>query len=319
MSILVTGGAGFIGSHLMDRLVEQGREVVCLDDFNDHYDPRLKRRNIEGLVRAGRIRLYEGDIRDTALCGRILEKEGVDTVVHVAARAGVRDSLERPMLYQDVNCGGTQNLLELSRRNGVKKFVFASSSSVYGGNTKVPFSEDDHVGQPVSPYAATKRACELFCHAYHHLYGIPMVCLRFFTVYGPRGRPEMAISKFTRLIHAGEPVPMFGDGTSSRDYTFYSDIIQGVVAAIDADLEFEIINLGESKVIALRDMIALIEKALARKARIEQLPEQPGDVPMTHADISKARRLLGYNPSFPIEKGIPIYVDWYLRAAAKLS
>jgi UDP-glucuronate 4-epimerase len=311
MAILVTGGAGFIGSHLMERLIRDGREALCLDDFNDYYTPALKRRNIECVRRVGAFRLYEGDIRDRDLCARIFQENRVEVVVHLAARAGVRVSLEQPSLYQDVNCTGTTNLLELSRLHGVKKFVFGASSSVYGNNTKVPFSEEDRVDEPISPYAASKRAGELLCYTYHHLYKLPVACLRFFTVYGPRQRPDMAIHKFTRIIAAGGEVPMFGDGTMKRDYTFYTDILQGVLAAIEKDFGFEIFNLGESNTVELRYLISLIEKALGLKAKIKQLPTQPGDVEITYADISKSQRLLGYKPCVPIEEGIPVFVKWY--------
>ena len=316
MAILVTGGAGFIGSHLLERLTAQGREVVCLDDFNDYYDPAIKRRNIAPFLERKRVRLYEGDVRDEALCRRIFQSEAIEAVVHLAARAGVRASLEDPLLYEDVNCRGTLVLLRLACEFEVRRFVFGSSSSVYGNTKKIPFSEDDFVGEPVSPYAATKRAGELYCHTFHHLYGLPTTCLRFFTVYGPRNRPDMAIYKFTRLIEAGEPIPIFGDGTTKRDYTFCSDIIDGVTAALDADLGFEIINLGEEKVVELKYLVSLLEEALGKSARLEYQPEQPGDMPLTSADISKARRLLGYAPSFPIERGIPIVVEWYRRQAA---
>lgn len=311
MTVLVTGGAGFIGSHLMERLLCDGRQVVCLDDFNDYYSPALKRRNIECVRRCGDFRLYEGDVRDKDLCARIFKEQQIDVVVHLAARAGVRASIEQPVLYQEVNCAGTANLLELSRLHGVKKFIFGSSSSVYGNNKKVPFSEDDPVNEPISPYAASKRAGELLCYTYHHLYKMPIVCLRFFTVYGPRQRPDMAIHKFTRLIASGAEVPVYGDGTMKRDYTFYTDIIHGVVAAIEREFEFEIFNLGESNTVELAYLISLIEKALGTQAKIKRLPEQPGDVHITYADVSKACRLLGYTPSVAIEQGIPIFVDWY--------
>jgi UDP-glucuronate 4-epimerase len=315
MAILVTGGAGFIGSHLLERLLSEGREVVCLDDFNDYYSPALKRRNIESVRRCGEFHLYEGDIRDKALCARIFKENRVETVVHLAARVGVRASLQEPALYQDVNVAGTANLLELSRTHGVKKFIFGSSSSVYGNNSKVPFSEDDRADEPISPYAASKRAGELLCHTYHYLYKMAIVCLRFFTVYGPRQRPDMAIHKFTRLIAAGAEVPMFGDGTMKRDYTFYADIIQGVMAAIEKDFGFEIFNLGESKTVELSYLISLIEKGLGMKARIKRMPKQPGDAETTCADVSKSRRLLGYKPSVPIELGIPIFVDWFRQTS----
>jgi len=310
MSILVTGGAGFIGSHVVDRLTARGERVVCLDNFNAYYPADVKRANIEGALATGLVELVEGDVRDGELCRRLVEG-GVESIIHLAARAGVRPSIEEPVLYEEVNCIGTLNLLEAARRAGVKKFVFGSSSSVYGVNSKVPFSEDDPISRPISPYAATKRAGELLCHVYHHLYGLPVVCLRFFTVYGPRQRPDLAIHKFTRLIDAGKPIPVFGDGKSRRDYTYCSDIVDGVIAALDRPFEFEIFNLGNSDPVELWRLIALIEEALEKKARIERLPEQPGDVPVTYADISRARALLGYEPRFPIRQGIAKFVEWY--------
>jgi UDP-glucuronate 4-epimerase len=311
MSILVTGGAGFIGSHVVEGLAERGDDVVCLDNFNDYYAPDLKRRNIQGALATGRVTLLEGDIRDAELCRSAVADNDVTALIHLAARAGVRPSIEEPALYEEVNGLGTVNLLEVAREAGVEKFVFGSSSSVYGVNSKIPFSEDDPVTQPISPYAATKRAGELMCHVYHHLYDLPVVCLRFFTVYGPRQRPDLAIHKFARLIEAGEPIPMYGDGTSRRDYTYVSDIVDGVLAALDRPLEFEIINLGNSDPIELGELIRIIEEAMGKEARIEQLPEQPGDVPVTYADVSKARRLLGYDPQFPIRQGIERFVQWF--------
>jgi len=315
MSVLVTGGAGFIGSHLLDALAAQGRRAVCLDNFNDYYPPALKRRNIRGALATGLVELVEGDICDLELCRRVFERHGVRRVVHLAARAGVRPSIEQPLLYERVNCAGTLNLLECAREAGVEMFVFGSSSSVYGVSTRVPFREDDPVEAPISPYAASKRAGELYCHVYHRLYGLPVVCLRFFTVYGPRQRPDLAISTFAARIMRGEPIQMFGDGSSRRDYTHVSDTVAGVLAAMDSNLPFEIINLGNSRPVALRELISLIETALGKKARIERLPDQPGDVPLTCADISKARRLLGYEPRVPIEAGIRQYVEW-LEASA---
>jgi UDP-glucuronate 4-epimerase len=319
MAILVTGAAGFIGSHLTERLATEGRKVVCLDDFNDYYSPAIKRDNLSAALKRPNVRLYEGDIRDADLCQQVFQRESIADVVHLAARAGVRPSLQDPLLYEDVNCRGTLNLLELARRHRVRKFVFGSSSSVYGNSQRIPFSEDDPVDGPISPYAATKRAGELFCSTYHHLYGLPIVCLRFFTVYGPRQRPDMAIHKFTRSIDEGRAVEMYGDGTTKRDYTFYSDILDGVVAALDATMGFEIINLGDSRVVELRHLIALIERALGKPAQILPLPEQPGDVTITYADIRKAHRLLGYQPKFPIEQGIARFVQWYREVRAKCS
>ncbi len=316
MSILVTGGAGFIGSHLLDRLVGRGDEVVCLDNFDDYYSPAIKRSNIAAALETGRVELVEGDIRDAELCRSVLERDDVDAVVHLAARAGVRPSIEQPALYEQVNCAGTINLLEAARAaGGLRKFVFGSSSSVYGVDSAVPFAEDAPVARPISPYAATKRAGELLCHVYHHLYGIPVVALRFFTVYGPRQRPDLAIHKFARLMEAGEAIPVYGDGTSRRDYTYASDIVDGTVAALDRAFEFEIINLGNSEPVELRELIRLLTEALGREPRIERLPDQPGDVPVTCADISKARRLLDYEPRFPIRQGLAEFVQW-LRTSA---
>jgi len=316
VSVLVTGGAGFIGSHLVERLVERGEHVVCLDNFDDYYSPEVKRANIAGALASGRVDLVEGDIRDADVCARAMAGGEVRAVVHLAARAGVRPSIEQPGLYVDVNCGGTVNLLEAARRTAsVEKFIFGSSSSVYGVNSKVPFSEDDPVDQPISPYAATKRAGELLCHVYHRLYGLPVVCLRFFTVYGPRQRPDLAIHKFTRLIARGEPIPVYGDGTSRRDYTYVSDVADGIVAAIDrapGERGFDIVNLGNSQPVELRELIRIIEGCLGKKAQIERLPDQPGDVPVTYADISRARELLGYEPRVPIAQGIAEFVEWYL-------
>ena len=319
MSILITGGAGFIGSNLLDRLAAEGEDLVCWDDFNDYYDPRIKRMNIAALLAAKKIRLYEGDICEEALGEEIFRREKVETVVHLAARAGVRPSLAEPLLYERVNCGGTTQLLELSRKHGVKRFVFGSSSSVYGNNAKLPFSESDPVDAPVSPYAATKRYGELICRAYHNLYGLRIVCLRFFTVYGPRGRPDMAIHLFTDKMERGEEIDFFGDGTTRRDYTFIGDILDGVVAAMRSKLEFEIINLGESRTTELRRLIELISQATGKPPRLKPKPMQAGDVVATYADISKAQRLLNYRPQFPIEKGIPIFVEWYRRARKELA
>ena len=310
MSILVTGGAGFIGSHVLDRLAARGRRAVCLDNFNDFYSPAVKRRNIARALDSGHVELVEGDIRDIDLCRRVFAEHEVDRVIHLAARAGVRPSLEQPLLYESTNCKGTLCLLECAREAGVKMFVFGSTSSIYGVSKRVPFREDDPAREPISPYAASKRACELFCYTYHHLYGIPVVSLRFFTVYGPRQRPDLAITKFTALMERDRPIPVYGDGASRRDYTFVGDIVDGVVAALDSDLQYEIINLGNSHPVTLSEMIAALESALGRKARIEWLPMQAGDVPFTHADISKARRLLGYEPAVAFADGLARYIEW---------
>ncbi len=317
--ILVTGGAGFIGSHLTDHLLARGEEVVVVDDFNDYYSPRIKWRNLSQALKHPHFHLEQGDIRDFPFLERVFRRYPFRCVVHLAARAGVRPSVEDPILYEEVNGLGTTNLLELCRRFKVPKFVYGSSSSVYGYTNKVPFSEDDCSDRPASPYAATKRANELICHAYHHLFGLKVICLRFFTVYGPRQRPEMAIHKFTRLIDRGEEVPVFGDGSSKRDYTYIDDIIQGVLAAVDKDFGYEIFNLGESQVTDLLTLIRLIEENLGKKAKIKFLPFQPGDVPVTYADISKAKRLLGYNPQVPIEEGIKRFVAWYKKEAPYLE
>jgi UDP-glucuronate 4-epimerase len=312
-NILVTGGAGFIGSHLVDHLLAGGgRRVTVVDDFNDFYDPALKRMNVQRHANDERFRVVEADIRDRAALERVFADTKFDCVVHLAARAGVRPSLSEPLLYVETNVTGTLHLLELARAHQVKQFVFGSSSSVYGVNAKVPFGEEDPIRQPISPYAATKAAGEHLCHAYAHLYGVRCVCLRFFTVYGARQRPDLAIHKFARLISAGKPIPVFGDGTTRRDYTYVDDIIAGVRAAIDYDASaFEAINLGESRTVELRELIALLEKELGREAIIDRQPPQPGDVPQTFADISKARRLLGYDPHTQIEEGIRRFVQWF--------
>jgi UDP-glucuronate 4-epimerase len=313
-NILVTGGAGFIGSHLVDRLLgENDWHVTVVDDFNDFYSPEVKRENVRAHLESPLYRLVEADIRNRAQLEEIFREERFDCIVHLAARAGVRPSLEEPELYAATNINGTLNLLELARAHKVKQFVFGSSSSVYGINAKVPFSEDDPIRQPISPYAATKGAGELLCHTYSHLYGIRSVCLRFFTVYGARQRPDIAIHKFAKLIHAGRAIPVFGDGTTRRDYTYIDDIIAGVRASIDYEgSDYEVFNLGESQTVELNRLIELLEKELDRHAVIERKPLQPGDVPQTFADISKARRLLGYDPQTKIEDGIRRFVQWFL-------
>ena len=311
MVILVTGGAGFIGSHLCARLVLDDHQVVIFDNFDDFYDPQIKRRNIQEVVGKGKVVLIEGDIRKGKLIDRTFRREAFDVVVHLAARPGVRPSIEHPQLYEEVNVLGTINLLNACRKFGVKSFVFASSSSIYGGNNNVPFSEEDRVETPISPYGATKRAAELFCYTYHRLFGLNIACLRYFTVYGPRQRPEMAIHKFTRLIDGNERVPMYGDGQSMRDYTYIDDIIDGTMGAISANEGYEIYNLGESRTTRLRDLIRMLEKALGKRAVIEQLPEQQGDMAVTYANIEKARRKLGYAPRISMEEGIGRFVEWY--------
>ena len=312
-NILVTGGAGFIGSHLVERLLgEGGWRVEVVDDFNGFYDPALKRRNVAPHLSRPDFRLHEADIRDRAALAGVFRDTPFDCVVHLAARAGVRPSLAEPLLYAETNITGTLNLLELAREHRVRQFVFGSSSSVYGESEKVPFSEDDPVNRPISPYAATKAAGELLCHTYSHLWDLRCVALRFFTVYGARQRPDLAIHKFARLISAGRPVPVFGDGTTRRDYTYIDDIIAGVRAAMDYEATgFEVINLGESRTVQLRELIGLLERELGREARIDRQPLQPGDVPQTFADTRKARALLGYYPRTPIEEGIRRFIEWF--------
>jgi len=313
--ILVTGGAGFIGSHLTRRLLARGERVTALDDFNDFYDPALKRENAAAFAGRADWRLVEGDIRDAALVDALFERERFDAVVHLAARAGVRPSLREPILYEEVNCIGTLRLLEAARRHGPANFVFASSSSVYGINEKVPFAEDDPVDLPISPYATTKRAGELLCFNYSHLYGLRTSCLRFFTVYGPAQRPEMAIAKFTDLLARGRSIPLYGTGQTRRDYTYIDDIVDGIVAAMELAPAFEIFNLGGSQTTRLIDLVHWIAGELGVEPAIEMLPEQPGDVPITYADVAKAGRLLGYAPKVPIREGLARYVDWYRRRA----
>jgi UDP-glucuronate 4-epimerase len=312
-NILVTGGAGFIGSHLVDRLLAEGEwRVTAVDDFNDFYAPERKRENVRAHLGSDAYSLVEADIRDRAAMTSVFRERQFDCIVHLAARAGVRPSLSEPHLYAETNITGTLNLLELARAENVRHFVFGSSSSVYGINAKVPFSEDDPIRQPISPYAATKAAGELLCHTYSHLYGIRSVALRFFTVYGARQRPDLAIHKFARLISEGRSIPVFGDGTTRRDYTYIDDIIAGVRAAIDYRASAcEVFNLGESRTVELKELIALLEKELGRRALIDRQPLQPGDVPQTFADIRKARSLLGYNPQTQIEDGIKRFVEWF--------
>lgn len=312
MKVLVTGGAGFIGSHLCEHLLARGDELTVLDNFNDFYDPAVKRANARALAGAD---VIEGDIRDQALVQRLFQQGGFEGVVHLAAMAGVRPSLRDPLLYTDVNIRGTQILLqELERRPDVR-FVFASSSSVYGANERVPFREDDDIHRPISPYAATKRAGELLCYTHHHLYGTPISCLRFFTVYGPRQRPEMAIHAFTKKCLARQPIPFFGDGSTRRDYTYVADIVDGVVRALDRARGYEIYNLGESRTISLAELVAAIGRQCGLEPILERQPMQPGDVLITYADVSKARSQLGYDPHTTLEDGLARFLAW-LRARA---
>jgi len=312
-SILVTGGAGFIGSHLVDHLLATNIEkVTVVDDFNDFYAPELKRKNIDAQQQDARYRLFEVDIRNRQALEKVFAQSDFDCIVHLAARAGVRPSLTDPLLYSETNIDGTVNLLEFARRANIKQFVFGSSSSVYGINAKVPFTEQDEIRQPISPYAATKAAGELLCHTYSHLYDMRCVCLRFFTVYGPRQRPDLAIHKFAKLINEGKAIPVFGDGSTRRDYTYIDDIISGVLGAINySGSNYEVFNLGESRTVELRELISLLEQQLDRNAIIDRQPLQPGDVPQTFADIAKARELLGYNPHTQIEQGIRLFVEWF--------
>ena len=309
--VLITGAAGFIGSHLMERLLARGDCVVGLDDFNDYYDPAIKRRNVAEALENERFKLYEADICDEAALRHIFELERPDVVVHLAARAGVRPSLKDPNLYHRVNVIGGQHVLDACRDIRPSHLVFASSSSVYGGSTDVPFKEDNPVHRPISPYAATKRMNELQAHVYSHVYGLNVTMLRFFTVYGPRQRPDMAIYMFTKAILEGKPVAMFGDGPTRRDYTYIDDIIDGLVRCVDRPFCYEIFNLGEHHTTSLRELIDLIAKHCGKPARIEQEPKQPGDVEITYADIDHAREMLGYNPQFMMDEGISRFVAWY--------
>ena len=312
MRILVTGGAGFIGSHLVERLLAAGHTVVILDDFNDFYDPQIKQANIAGFAKD--VTVHHLDLRDGASVRNLFHREKFEVIAHLAARAGVRPSIQHPQLYYDTNVIGTLHLLEAARVTGAQRFIFASSSSVYGASKSVPFSEDQHLIQTFSPYAATKIAGEFLCSTYSHLYQLRVVALRYFTVYGARQRPDLAIHQFTRRIYAGQPIEQFGDGTTRRDYTYIDDIIQGTMATLQYEGPFfDIFNLGESETIQLKDLIVAIENALGKKAKINQLPEQPGDMPLTCAGISKARKLLGYNPTTRLSEGLPKFIDWFLQ------
>ncbi|GBD93617.1 UDP-glucose 4-epimerase [bacterium BMS3Abin05] len=311
MQVLVTGGAGFIGSHLSEKLLRRGDFVVVVDNFNDYYDPGIKEKNVIKAKDYSNYSLHKIDILDFDALKSVFDAFRFDAIIHLAARAGVRPSLKNPLLYQDVNIKGTMNLLELTRDYRIPKFIFASSSSVYGSNKKVPFSEHDNVDYPVSPYAATKKAAELLGFTYYHLYGFTFTAIRFFTVYGPRQRPDMAIHKFTALIDEGEAIPVFGDGQSKRDYTYIDDILDGVLKAVEKSEGYNIYNLGDSRTIGLLEMIHTIETHLGKKAKIKWLPFQPGDVPITYADISKARTELGYEPVVLFTEGVKKFMDWY--------
>jgi UDP-glucuronate 4-epimerase len=311
MRVLVTGGAGFIGSHASQRLLARGDEVVIVDDLNNFYDPEIKKRNLEEIARQGQFRFHHCDIRMAEQLREIFEREKPDAVIHLAARAGVRPSLVAPVLYEEVNVIGTIHLLELCRKGQIKNFVFGSSSSVYGVNSKLPFSEDDPIDHPISPYATTKRSGELLAFNYSYLYGVLVTCLRFFTVYGPRQRPEMGIHKFTRKIIAGEEIEIYGDGESCRDYTYVDDIIAGLLAALDRPRPFAIYNLGNSSPTTLNSLIATIEQATGKSARRKYMPDQPGDVPATYADIRRASQDLNFEPRVDLQTGIDRFVKWY--------
>lgn len=323
-TIVVTGGAGFIGSHLSERLLKEGNKVIVIDNFNNFYNPQIKRNNVEEVkktciennISLENYKVYEGDIRDNEFLKEVFSNK-IDSIMHLAAMAGVRPSIEDPSLYYDVNITGTVNLLEGCRQNNIKQFVFASSSSVYGNNKKVPFAESDRVDNPISPYAATKKSGELLCHTYHHLFDMNFACLRFFTVYGPRQRPDLAINKFTTLISKDKEIPFFGDGTTSRDYTYIEDIVNGIVASIkyvNTDKKvFEIFNIGGDKTVSLIEMVETIEEVLGKKAKINRLPMQAGDVNRTCADISHSKETIGYNPQTTFKEGIKKFIDWKLN------
>lgn len=314
--VLVTGAAGFIGSTLCEALTQRGDVVVGLDNFQPFYDPSIKRANLTGLTKRSNFTFVEGDIRDAERLTQLFSTQSFDAVIHLAAMAGVRPSIQDPMLYTDINLTGSMRLFEAMRAHGCKRMMFGSSSSVYGGSTEVPFREDQTADRPVSPYAATKRAGEVLAHAYHHLFGFTIACLRFFTVYGPRQRPEMAIHQFTRLIDQGKPVPFFGDGSSRRDYTYVDDIVDGIVRALDRANGFAIYNLGGHKTTSLKELVELIESRLGKQAVLNRLPDQPGDVPITYADITRAHADLGYAPRTPIDDGVTKFVAWYRERGA---
>jgi UDP-glucuronate 4-epimerase len=314
MNFLVTGGAGFIGSHVCERLLHDGHAVWAFDDLNDFYDPRLKRQNLRDIQSLAKpFEFVHGDLTDRSALDELFGSVKFDQVIHLAARAGVRPSLAEPALYQRVNVEGTVNLLEAARKNGVKKIIIASSSSVYGVNSKVPFSESDPIFSAISPYAASKLAGESLGHVYHHVYGLDVAMLRLFTVYGPRQRPDLAIRKFATLIQAGQPIPVFGDGSMARDYTYITDTLEGIIACTRREFGFRIFNLGESQTVTLGRLIELLEAALGRRAVIDRRPLQPGDVPITFADITRARAELGYHPQVKIEAGIKLFIDWFRK------
>ena len=317
MDLLVTGGAGFIGSHLCESLLEKGHSVICIDNFNDYYDPKIKEKNIENCLKNKNFILFRKDITNIDEIKKIFENHKIEQVLHLAARVGVRESIHKPILFEEVNIKGTLNLLNLCKEFNIKKFIFISSSSIYGENKKIPYSESDPTNNIISPYAATKRSAEILCETYNRLYGMNITCLRLFTVYGPRGRPEMAPYKFTKLIDEEKELPMFGDGSSKRDYTYVRDIVDGIVSAVNKNLKFEIINLGNSKPVELKKFISIREKTVGKKAKIKKLPCQKGDVSITFADISKAKELLNYSPKVNLEQGIRNFFEWYKDSAIR--
>jgi UDP-glucuronate 4-epimerase len=310
-TILVTGAAGFIASHVSEALLGRGDTVIGIDNFDPYYSRTLKDSNVAALQKHGNFQFFEADLRDAARIGEIVRTTRPEGIVHLGAKAGVRPSLQAPADYIDVNVTGTLHLVQAAAEVGVKQFILASSSSVYGSNAKVPFAEDDQTDSPESPYAATKKAAELLCFTYHRLTGMPITCLRFFTVYGPRQRPDLAINKFTRLIDEGKPIPFFGSGQSSRDYTFVLDTVSGVIAALDRPNGYQIYNLGNSRPITLSYLVETVGAAVGKPVLLDRLPDQPGDVPTTFADVSKAKRDLGYDPQTPFEEGIRRFVEWY--------
>lgn len=317
MNIVVTGGAGFIGSHLIDRLLNEGHRVTNIDNFDPFYDESIKKQNIKGHLESDNYTLHEVDIRDKAALNKAIP-EDTDVIVHLAAKAGVRPSIQDPISYQEVNVAGTQNMLEVAREKGIKQFVFASSSSVYGKNPNVPWREDDAVLQPISPYASTKVSGELLGHVYSHLYDIRFLALRFFTVYGPRQRPDLAIHKFLKLMSDGNEITLYGDGSTRRDYTFINDIVDGIMGAINyTDSLYEVINLGNNETVELLELVEAIEKASGITAKKTFGPEQPGDVKQTWADVSNAGNLLNYHADYSIDKGLKAFVEWYNEVNGK--
>lgn len=313
MNILITGAAGFIGSNTSEFFVGSGHKVIGIDNFDSYYEREIKERNIENLLKNPDFRFHEADIRNKDQMNDIFSESRIEAVIHLAARAGVRPSIEHIEEYYDVNINGTVCLLETMKKHNVKKMLFASSSSVYGNNPVIPFSEDQNVDNPISPYASTKKSGELLCHVYYHLYGFDITCLRFFTVYGPRQRPDLAIHKFTDLIWSGKPVPFYGDGSTARDYTYIDDIVNGIYLSLNNIGGYQIYNLGGSQTTDLKTMVESIEKILGKSAILKKLPVQMGDVTVTYADISKARKQIGYNPEIPFSKGIVLFVDWFLK------